>query len=422
VPAAPSTVAAQADLDVALTGGLRTLFQPVVELATGDVVGWEALSRGPAGGLVEGADALFSTARAARRLPELDWACRCQALRAARLADLRSPQRLFVNAEPQAFGSVCPAHLQADWQSPLLGDLDVVVELTERYLLDAPAELLRAAQRLRERGWEIALDDVGVNDAGVALLPVVRPDVVKLDGRLMVEQHSRSQRHALAAVQAYVAGSGAHVVAEAIETEQDRDRALAMGADWGQGWLLGRPQPLPAPGAPGAPGVRPDRRGRPLGGDPAADPYDLLDPASEHRLEPEDVRAALDRECRAAVGRSQGALVLVVLGTPDVAPRGLPALLDRLHDLCALVVVLTGHVDLRRPPVVRTTLLDDADALRGDAAVVLLGPQAAVAVHAREQADGTWAGRRSTDVSAVAELARALLDRAEPLRRRGSGA
>ena len=66
-------------------------FQPIVELATRRVVGWEALARGPRGSELEPPDKLFAAARAAGRLDELDWLCQRQALRAAIAAGVRAP-------------------------------------------------------------------------------------------------------------------------------------------------------------------------------------------------------------------------------------------------------------------------------------------------------------------------------------------
>src|SRR3712207_9183086 len=82
----PSPLAAAQAVELALTeGALRTLFQPIVDLRTDEVVGYEALTRGPAATGVESPDALFAAARSCRRLAELDWACRCQDRKSTRL-------------------------------------------------------------------------------------------------------------------------------------------------------------------------------------------------------------------------------------------------------------------------------------------------------------------------------------------------
>ena len=410
-------------VDLALAdGGLRTVFQPIVDLRTLEAVGFEALTRGPSRTRYERPDLLFAAARSARRLAELDWACRCQAFRTAARARVGPPTRLFVNAEPTTIATACPDHLLADWVSAHRR-LRVVVEVTERELCDAPGDLLRVAATLHELGWEVALDDVGANDAGVALLPVLRPDVVKLDMALLAPRLSRGQLTALRAVDAYVSTTGSAVVAEGIETEEHLARARSLGADWGQGWLLGRPGPLPAPDGPRAVGKPP--RVEPRAGVDArvrADPYRVLAAAQDRRAQPAralttgELLAEVQSACEGALALSGGSLALVVLGSSVEAPAGLPSLLARLRDVCALVVLLTS-ADAASCPTVRTTVLDDGDPLLQDAAVVLLSPERALALHARRGTDGRWACRRTGDPTEVGESARMLLTRAAAVAR-----
>jgi EAL domain-containing protein (putative c-di-GMP-specific phosphodiesterase class I) len=405
-------------IDLALAeGGLRTLFQPIVQLSTGSPVGWEALSRGPSE--LEDPQALFAAARETLRLAELDWACRCGAFRAAAQSRLQPPARLFVNAEPQVLGTACPRHLLPDWVAAHRR-LRVVVEVTERYLGDDPGELLRVAATLHELGWEVALDDVGADDAGVALLPVLRPDIVKLDKGLLTPRPGRVQRRVLKAVAAYVAGSGAPVVAEGIEHEDHRRRALELGADWGQGWLFGRPAPLPAR-PPGATSSRPARAQAREGADPRVrtDPFQLL-AAGGREATPTTgaaVVAQVRRACTDALTLSSGSLVVVSLGHAALAPADLVPLLTRLQHVCSLVVLLAGEPGLVPEGAVRTTVLADGDPLGADAAVVLLSPERALAFHARQGRDGAWTARSTRDEHEVGECLRSLLTRTAALER-----
>ncbi|MBJ7452787.1 MAG: EAL domain-containing protein, partial [Blastococcus sp.] len=88
-----------AALDRVLDGGVRSVFQPIVDLDSDCVVAYEALARGPEGPL-ERPDAMFAAARAAGRLAELDEACRAAAFRGAVAHNLLAPTTVFVNVEP----------------------------------------------------------------------------------------------------------------------------------------------------------------------------------------------------------------------------------------------------------------------------------------------------------------------------------
>src|SRR3569833_3355643 len=88
------------ELDAALALGLRCVYQPVIELATGRVAGFVALLRGPAGSELESPAALFAAAEVEDCVAELDWLARAAAAEGALAARLRPPACLFVNVEP----------------------------------------------------------------------------------------------------------------------------------------------------------------------------------------------------------------------------------------------------------------------------------------------------------------------------------
>jgi hypothetical protein len=121
-----------------------------------------------------------------------------------------------------------------------------IFEVTERALANKPAELLRRVEAIRADGWGIALDDVGADWRSLALMPFIRPDVIKLDMHLIQAPMDESGAKVAEAVRAYAASSGAHILAEGIETEAHLRRALALGATFGQGWMFGQPGLLTA--------------------------------------------------------------------------------------------------------------------------------------------------------------------------------
>src|SRR4051794_36312212 len=234
-----------AHLDLILRDELiRPAYQPIVDLANRRVVAYEALARGPRNGPLASPAALFAQAHADGRLAELDWLCRIRSLEGAQAAGLAPPVTLFVNVEPATAMLSVPEPLRERFLAASEG-LRVVVEFTERALTARPAELLATAERVRAAGWGLALDDVGAEPQSLALMPFLRPDVIKLDLRLVQQRPDADVAAIMTAVSAYAERTGCEVLAEGIETAEHVALAHALGARLGQGWLFGRPGPLP---------------------------------------------------------------------------------------------------------------------------------------------------------------------------------
>lgn len=234
-----AVLAASAALDS--VESVAALFQPVVELATGTVVGYEALARWPSPSLAVPED-VFALARERGLVGRVDVACRAAALRAARERAYSRRVRFFLNIEPGCFADERDVEIHLD---AIGDDLDVVLEITERDL-DRNVPLLMALVRgARARGISVAMDDVGATPATLALLASVAPDIVKLDASIVRSPYRA--RSAIRQVRAYVGSSDAVLMAEGIETRRHLRRARSLGATLGQGWMFGRPMSLPNP-------------------------------------------------------------------------------------------------------------------------------------------------------------------------------
>lgn len=224
---------------------LRSAYQPIVELDSGRVIGHEALARGPQGTALHAPVDLFGAAAREGIVDELEWDCRRAAVVGASSV-LPDGGALFVNVEPSSLRAEQAPRLRA--LADELGDArPVVLELTERAISEHPARMLEAVAALRAEGFAIALDDVGVDPGSIALLPFVRPDVIKLDLGLLSDV--RPGREAAAVVHAVTAAaerSEALVVAEGIETARQQELAVTLGARHGQGYLFGRPSLQPS--------------------------------------------------------------------------------------------------------------------------------------------------------------------------------
>ncbi|MFI7603053.1 EAL domain-containing protein [Actinoplanes sp. NPDC049681] len=392
---------------------VTSVFQPLVSLATGALVGYEALSRGPAGTAWESPAALFAAAREAGRDGELDWVCRAAAYRAAIDADLGTT--LFVNMEPAAWRVPCPRDL-TDVVAAAQRRLHVVTEMTERAIADDPSALLAATASCREAGWGVALDDVGADPMSLALMPFVHPDVVKLDMSLLRSPSEPYTAQVVAAVQAYAEDSGATILAEGVETEDHERTARTMGATVGQGWRYGRPAPLPD--TPPACDPLPPPASRP----PSAPgtPYEIV---SARRPVVETTKAALMPMSRHVEALADdGQILLACFQDARHFGAGTARRFARIARHSPMVAAFGAGLPEEPAPGVRGAALAAAHPLRGEWNVIVVGPHRAVALVARDLGDtGPEAERRFTfattyDRALVVAAARSLLQVISPAR------
>ncbi|TKJ19929.1 EAL domain-containing protein [Blastococcus sp. CCUG 61487] len=377
----PSDSPAEA-LDRALGGAVHSVFQPIVDLDSGAVVAYEALARGPVGPL-ERPDALFAAARAAGKLPELDEACRAAAFRGAVEHGLLAPTTVFVNVEPEVLDIAPLADLLAI-AGTAPRELRVVLEVTERALAARPAELMRTVERVRRLGWGIALDDVGADPMSLSFMPLLRPDVVKLDLRLVQGRPGAEAAQVMNAVNAYAESTGALVLAEGIETEAHLATARALGATLGQGWHFGRPAAGPALDRAGGelrlPVAEPARGDR-----ATASPFGCLPPGTPLRRAPKSLLVELSKQLeREAVRVGE---TCVVAATFQEARHFTTATERRYAGLAAatgFVCAVGEGLDEEPLPGIRGATLDPADPVRGEWDLAVLGPHFSAALLARD--------------------------------------
>src|SRR4051812_17202399 len=234
VSAIPSIKQQRAEIDALLEMDqpITPVYQPLVDLSTGRLIGFEALSR-------------FDTEP--RRSPDawFNQAARCgrglalemEAIKAALAAPGRpAGTYLSLNFSPSALASpkimgILPRNMS-----------DIVVEVTEHELASEGGGLEEGLAKMRARGARIAVDDAGAGYAGLNQVMRVQPDVIKLDRSLIEGVHSDGAKAAL--VEFFVMFArrvGAGVCTEGIETLEELRTLINLGVTYGQGYLLGRP-------------------------------------------------------------------------------------------------------------------------------------------------------------------------------------
>jgi EAL domain-containing protein (putative c-di-GMP-specific phosphodiesterase class I) len=245
--------------DVCTRRNLRTVFQPVVSICTGDVVGFEALSRGPSDHPLEPAEELLEAAARAGMSRELNatlaWLARVRARQ--RIAD--DGTLLFINLDADCFHAGTSSIF--DWDGDPFWPLDrTVIELTERRPVADVSQLVELREYARDRGARFALDDAGAGYAGLCVLEALRPDFIKVDAELSRDCDSNTTKQAIISSLVYIADhTGAEVIVEGIETMEELRTMRSLGVDLVQGFLLGSPEELPA-NLTGVRWMRRDRR------------------------------------------------------------------------------------------------------------------------------------------------------------------
>jgi hypothetical protein len=245
------------------------------------------------------------------------------------------------------------------------------VDLPERVVASNPAALLTAATAYRDAGCGIALDDVGTEPAALALLPLLDPDVVKLAPTVIRDPEARTVN----AVLAHAESSRATVVAEGVETAEHLATARALGATVVQGYLTGRPGPLPGTNLPSLP---PDALRRPFKLRPAGTPFELL--SARQPVRQADLATLMTLSHRleeAALDAAEPPVVLTCLPAERCHAEDTSTRLAQLAGSAALVIAAGESLEGAQ--------LQIGDPLRKEWNVVVLGPHFAAALVARRE-------------------------------------
>lgn len=226
---------------------VRTLVHPIFELESMEVIGYEALSRGPEGGEFEHPDKLFAAAYDADLVLSLERLCRKRALQAA--VGMHEDRLLFVNVEPEA---IADPQLRDVVTSALLADASlpnrrVVLEITERAAISDFSAFRATLEYVRALGFTVAIDDAGAGYGSLQCLAEVRPEWLKIDLSLVRGVDSDHVRIALVESLVLLAERvGAKLIAEGIETVAELETLRDLGVKHGQGFLLAMPsEPFP---------------------------------------------------------------------------------------------------------------------------------------------------------------------------------
>jgi EAL domain-containing protein (putative c-di-GMP-specific phosphodiesterase class I) len=233
-------------------------FQPIVELATGRLEEFECLFRPIMPMLPQSVTAIVQAAIDTNRSVELDAFIvklilqRVRGIVSLPTADLApdfpSPMHVAINFTPASL-------LDPRFEASALADLveenglsphQITLECTEQQAVSDVVPLKRQVKALRRLGFGFAVDDAGAGYASFTLIAALRPSIIKIDREIVTGIRLDDAKQAL--VEAFVSFGrriGAHLVAEGIETRSDLATLVELGVEFGQGYLIGKPDAEP---------------------------------------------------------------------------------------------------------------------------------------------------------------------------------
>ncbi|WFE69550.1 EAL and GGDEF domain-containing protein [Thiomicrospira sp. R3] len=224
---------------------LKPLFQPIIDLKKHNILGHEALIRGPVNSSLFSPMNLFQAAEEHGCLFEMDWLARSTAI--TEFQRQKAEDLLFINITVNSI--VAKNHQQGmtlDCMHELGIPLDrVVIEITELQPVEDFNVFIDSINHYRKMGFKVALDDLGGGYNGLRLWSELRPDFVKIDRHFILGiAKDRNKRHFLESIKNLAQGLKTKLVAEGIENEADLKVIESIGIDYVQGYLFRKPQPL----------------------------------------------------------------------------------------------------------------------------------------------------------------------------------
>lgn len=233
-------------------------FQPIVELATGRLEEFECLFRPVMPMLPQSVSAIVQAAVDTNRSVELDAFIVKLILQRVRAMvslpasetapDFPVPMHVSINFTPASL-------LDGRFEAGALADLveehglsprHITLECTEQQAVSDVVPLKRQVKALRRLGFGFAVDDAGAGYASFTLIAALRPSIIKIDREIVSGIRLDDAKQAL--VEAFVSFGrriGAHLVAEGIETRSDLATLVELGVEFGQGYLIGKPDAEP---------------------------------------------------------------------------------------------------------------------------------------------------------------------------------
>ena len=220
-----------------------TLYQPIVNLATGEIMGYEALTRGPEWSKFFSPIAMIQEAEEKGVSFELDYLMRKKAI--LNLKTLEIDKKIFINIHPNFIKNEALVYGRTleVLKEKGIAPKNIVFELTERAMITDYTAFNEILNHYRFQNYQIAIDDVGAGYSGLRTIQEIKPNYIKIDMDLIRNINEDPIKEALiVAFLNFSLTTNIQLIAEGIETEKELKKIIELGVQFGQGYFLQRPK------------------------------------------------------------------------------------------------------------------------------------------------------------------------------------
>lgn len=224
---------------------IKSVFQPIISLVDGQILGHEALSRITSKTIISNTEELFNLAGEYNRLWDLELLCRVKSLEAAYI-QMQPPydKKLFVNVNPRVMHDV---KFRDGFTIEYLNKYNIIpeniiFEITERQAIQDMESFQGVVEHYKKQHYKIAIDDAGAGYSGLNLISDIHPHYLKLDMKLIRNIDKDGLKYLL--VKSLIDFSkitNIGLIAEGIETREELKALINLGVKYGQGYFIQKP-------------------------------------------------------------------------------------------------------------------------------------------------------------------------------------
>lgn len=231
-------------MDILENQRIRPVFQPIVSLKDGKIIGYEALSRIVEPREITCSEELFHLAGIYGKVWELEQLCRGKILEKYHNLKRTEGQKLFLNVNPIVIHDkeFCAGFTRGYLKQYGVNLKNIVFEVTERNAIDDVKGFKDTIRHYKSQGYQIAVDDAGSCYSGLNLICDIVPHYLKLDILLIKDIHKDAIKCAMVKAMVEFANlANIQLIAEGIECEEELKMLLKLGVHNGQGFFLRKP-------------------------------------------------------------------------------------------------------------------------------------------------------------------------------------